>query len=107
MTAIVEFILRHGYPILFAAVFARQVGLPIPAPGFVIAAGALACSGKLSLVPALALSVTACVLADWFWYEAGRAWGDRSCTSFTLSQQILMPPNTDREDCLPSMDLPF
>jgi len=77
MTAIVQFILRHGYPILFAAVFARQIGLPVPAPGFVIAAGALACSGKLSLVPALALSVTACVLADWFWYEAGRAWGDR------------------------------
>jgi membrane protein DedA with SNARE-associated domain len=77
MTAIVHFILRHGYPILFAAVFARQIGLPVPAPGFVIAAGALACSGKLRLVPALALSVIACVLADWFWYEAGRAWGDR------------------------------
>ncbi len=77
MTAIVQFILRHGYPILFAAVFARQIGLPVPAPGFLIAAGALACSGKLSLVPALALSVTACVLADLFWYEAGRAWGER------------------------------
>lgn len=77
MTAILQFILRHGYPILFAAVFARQIGLPVPAPAFLIAAGALACSGRLSLVPALALSVTACVLADWFWYEAGRAWGDR------------------------------
>jgi len=77
MTAIVQFILGHGYPILFAAIFARQIGLPVPAPGFLIAAGALACSGKLSLVPAIALSVIACVLADWFWYEAGRAWGDR------------------------------
>jgi membrane protein DedA with SNARE-associated domain len=77
MTAIAQFILRHGYPILFAAIFARQIGLPVPAPGFLLAAGALACSGKLRLAPALALSVTACVLADWFWYEAGRAWGDR------------------------------
>jgi membrane protein DedA with SNARE-associated domain len=77
MTAIIHFILRHGYPILFAAVFARQIGLPVPAPGFLLAAGALAGSGKLNLVLALALSVAACVLADWFWYEAGRAWGDR------------------------------
>lgn len=77
MTAIVHFILRNGYPILFAAVFARQIGLPVPAPGFLLAAGALACSGKLSLIPALALSIAACVLADWVWYEAGRAWGDR------------------------------
>ena len=77
MTAIVQFILRHGYPILFGAVFARQIGLPIPAPGFLLAAGALAASGKLSLVPAVVLAVIGCVLADWTWYEAGRAWGER------------------------------
>src|SRR5215469_16250163 len=77
MNAIIQFILRHGYPILFAAVFARQLGLPVPAPGFLLAAGALAASGKLTILPALALAVTACVLADWTWYEAGRAWGER------------------------------
>jgi membrane protein DedA with SNARE-associated domain len=77
MTAIVQFVVRHGYPIVFAAVFARQIGLPVPAPGFLLAAGALAASGKLGLVPALGLAVAACVLADWLWYEAGRAWGDR------------------------------
>ena len=74
---IVHFVLRHGYPILFAAVFARQIGLPIPAPGFLLAAGALAACGKLRLLPALALAVAACVVADWIWYEAGRAWGDK------------------------------
>jgi membrane protein DedA with SNARE-associated domain len=78
MNALVQFVLSHGYPILFAAVFARQIGLPIPAPGFLLAAGALAASGKLDLVPALSLAVTGCVLADWIWYEAGRAWGDRA-----------------------------
>lgn len=77
MNAIVQFVVRHGYPILFAAIFARQIGLPVPAPGFLLAAGALAASGKLGLVPALGLAVIACVLADWLWYEAGRAWGDR------------------------------
>ena len=75
MTTIVQFIGRHGYPIVFAAVFARQIGLPVPAPGFLLAAGALAAAGKLGLVTALILAITACVLADWIWYEAGRAWG--------------------------------
>lgn len=77
MTTIVQFIGRHGYPILFAAVFARQIGLPIPAPGFLLAAGALAAAGKLGLVTALSLAIAGCVLADWIWYEAGRAWGER------------------------------
>ena len=77
MNAIVQFIVKHGYSILFAAVFARQVGLPVPGPLFLLAAGALAATGKLSLVGALGLAVAACVLADWPWYEAGRHRGDQ------------------------------
>ena len=77
MTSIVQFVMRHGYFILFAAVFARQIGLPIPAPLFLLAAGALAAAGKLGLVPVLGLSIIACVLADWVWYEAGRRKGDK------------------------------
>ncbi|MGB8864944.1 MAG: hypothetical protein WCC71_12675, partial [Candidatus Sulfotelmatobacter sp.] len=77
MNAIVQFVVRHGYSVLFAAVFARQIGLPVPAPMFLLAAGALAATGKLGLVPALGLAITACALADWVWYEAGRAWGDK------------------------------
>src|SRR5581483_3697961 len=77
MPAILQFVVRHGYPILFAVVFARQIGLPVPAPGFLLAAGALAASGYFHLVPALALAITACVAADWLWYEAGRVWGER------------------------------
>lgn len=77
MITILHFVVRHGYPILFAAVFGRQIGLPIPAPLFLLAAGALAASGTLGLLPALALAVIACALADSAWYEAGRQWGDR------------------------------
>jgi len=77
MNAIVQFVVRHGYSVLFAAVFARQIGLPVPAPMFLLAAGALAATGKLGLVPALGLAITACALADWVWYEAGREWGDK------------------------------
>ena len=77
MNEIVQFVLRHGYSILFAAVFAHQIGLPIPAPLFLLAVGALAAARKLGLVPAISLAVVACVLADWLWYEAGRRKGDR------------------------------
>ena len=77
MNAIVQFILRHGYLILFAALFAHQLGLPVPGPLFLLAAGALAATGKLGLAPAIILAVVACVLADWPWYEAGRRRGDK------------------------------
>ena len=42
MNVIVQFVVKHGYSILFAAVFAHQIGLPIPGPLFLLAAGALA-----------------------------------------------------------------
>jgi len=77
MNAIVQFLLKHGYSVVFATVFARQMCLPVPALLFLIAAGALAGSAKLNLIAALGLAVTACVLADWVWYEAGRRWGDK------------------------------
>jgi membrane protein DedA with SNARE-associated domain len=77
MNAIVEFIMKHGYSVLFGALFAHQIGLPIPGPLFLLAAGALAAAGKMGLVTILLLAVTACVLADWPWYEAGRQKGDK------------------------------
>ena len=77
MNAIVEFIMKHGYSVLFGALFAHQIGLPVPGPLFLLAAGALAAAGKLGLVAVLSLSVVACVLADWVWYEAGRLRGEK------------------------------
>ena len=69
--------MRHGYGVLFGALFAHQIGLPVPGPLFLLAAGALAASGKLGLAVSLCLAVIACVLADWLWYEAGRLRGDK------------------------------
>ena len=77
MNAIVQFVIRHGYSILFAAVFAHQIGLPVPAPLFLLAVGALVAARKLGLLPVIVLSVTACLLADTVWYEMGRWKGDK------------------------------
>jgi membrane protein DedA with SNARE-associated domain len=77
MAAIFQFVLKHGYSILFASLFAHQIGFPVPGPLFLLAAGALAAAGKLSLPACILLAVTASVLADWPWYEAGRRRGDK------------------------------
>jgi len=72
MNEIVQFIVKHGYGILFGTIFARQIGLPVPAPLFLLAAGAVAAARRLILIIVIALAVIASVLADWPWYEAGR-----------------------------------
>ena len=75
MNAIVELLVKHGYSVLFVSVFARQMWLPVPAVLFLIAAGALADCGRMTMAVALGLAITACLLADMMWYEAGRRWG--------------------------------
>ena len=77
MKNLVEFVLTHGYSFVFAAMFAHQIGFPLPGPLILLAAGALIMVGKLSLIVSLLLCVVACVLADWVWYEAGRQRGDK------------------------------
>ena len=77
MNDIFQFVMKHGYSVLFGALFAHQLGLPVPGPLFLLAAGALAAAGKLGLVAALVLAIIAAVLGDWPWYEAGRRHGDR------------------------------
>jgi membrane protein DedA with SNARE-associated domain/rhodanese-related sulfurtransferase len=77
MNPIVQLLVKHGYAVLFASVFARQMWLPVPAILILIAAGALAGSGRMVLAIALGLAIIACLLADIVWYEAGRRWGDQ------------------------------
>ena len=77
VNVIIQLLVQHGYSILFASVFARQMWLPVPAILVLVAAGALAGSGRMTLAVALGLAVIACLLADMVWYEAGRRWGDR------------------------------
>ena len=81
MNATLDFILRHPYPVLFGAVFAEQLGLPLPAAPFLLGAGALAGADKLNVAVALLVPVAASVLADLVWYEAGRRRGGQRTPS--------------------------
>ncbi len=72
MDEISAFLIQYGGMVLFAVVFAEQIGLPIPAVPILLAAGALAGAGKLNLAAAVTLSVVACLAGDLIWYELGR-----------------------------------
>src|ERR1043166_8778275 len=72
-----QFLIRHGYLILFASVLAQQLGLPLPSTPFVVAAGAPARSGQLRLPAALLVALFAAMLAGSVGFEVGRLRGMR------------------------------
>jgi membrane protein DedA with SNARE-associated domain len=75
MHGTIQFVLRHGYTMVFVVVLIEQAGLPIPSIPVLLAAGALAGAGRLSLALALALAVVAALIADSVWYKLGRRRG--------------------------------
>jgi membrane protein DedA with SNARE-associated domain len=75
MHSLLEFLLHHGYAVLLAWVFAEQIGLPVPSVPILLAAGALAGSGRFNFAGSIFLSLFACLLADSSWYALGRVRG--------------------------------
>jgi membrane protein DedA with SNARE-associated domain/rhodanese-related sulfurtransferase len=75
MDATIQFLLRHGYIVLFFWVLAEQAGLPFPVLPLLLAAGSLAAVGKLNMTAAVLISVLACIVADVAWYAIGRRFG--------------------------------
>ena len=77
MSQILSFLAEHGGLVLFAVVLVEQLGLPLPALPWIVAAGALAANGQLNPAPALAGVVAACLIADSIWFGLGRRGGPR------------------------------
>lgn len=75
MDQVLDFLAQHGPGVLFAVVLLERLGLPLPAAPCLVAAGALARSGRFDATGALWLSVVACLVAHGAWYEAGRRSG--------------------------------
>lgn len=75
MNETIEFLAQHGTLILFVVVLAEQIGLPLPAVPFLIAAGALVGTGQMSLSLAVVAAVFAALLGDQVWFELGRRRG--------------------------------
>src|SRR4051812_41109992 len=77
MTETIQFLVKHGLPLVFGAIFLEQMGLPLPAAPWLLAAGALSATGKFSLLSGLAVTVLACLIADAFWFYLGRYRGNQ------------------------------
>ncbi|HEX9154836.1 MAG TPA: VTT domain-containing protein [Nitrospira sp.] len=77
MDETLHFLAQHGTVVLFAAVLAEQIGLPLPAVPFLIAAGALVGTGQMTLGMAVGSAVLAALVGDQVWFELGRRRGRR------------------------------
>jgi membrane protein DedA with SNARE-associated domain len=86
-----EFLLRHGYVVLFGVVLGEQLGLPLVGAPVLLAAGALAGVGRFSLPVALGLPVVACLLGDVVWFYMGRR---RGASVLTLLCRIALEPDS-------------
>jgi membrane protein DedA with SNARE-associated domain/rhodanese-related sulfurtransferase len=72
-----EFLVQNGLPLIFGVVFVEQMGLPLPALPWLLAAGALSAGGRFNLGLGLLVTVVACLLADAIWFYLGRYRGSQ------------------------------
>lgn len=77
MQNVIAFLIKHGYALIFAFVLVDQLGVPFPAAPFLLAAGALARSGRMNAATAIALAVIASMIGHMVWYQAGRKAGSK------------------------------
>jgi membrane protein DedA with SNARE-associated domain len=77
MSGQTQFLIEHGGPVLFGVVLLEQAGLPLPALPWLVAAGALAASGKVNPFVAVGVTLLACLVADSGWFYVGRRSGKR------------------------------
>jgi len=90
----IQFLIWHGYSLLFIWVFAEQIGLPVPAAPILLAAGVLAGEEQLNFAIALGLATVASLLSDVIWFQIGR-YGGLSVLSF-LCKVSLTPDSCVR-----------
>jgi outer membrane protein TolC/membrane protein DedA with SNARE-associated domain len=80
MAHVTQYLLTHGALVLFSWILAQQARAPIPSALLLLTIGALARSGRVNIVCVLGASFVACLVADGFWYHAGRSgWSISNC----------------------------
>jgi membrane protein DedA with SNARE-associated domain/rhodanese-related sulfurtransferase len=77
MNGTIEFLVRHGTAVLFVVVFIEQIGIPLPAVPWLLAAGTLVATGKMNWAVALSAATFSSLLADMIWFFFGRFYGHR------------------------------
>jgi membrane protein DedA with SNARE-associated domain len=77
LTHTIDFVVRHGYALLFLWILAEQAALPLPSAPLLLACGALAKDGRLSSHLIVLTGLAACLIADNVWFMLGRRRGTR------------------------------
>jgi membrane protein DedA with SNARE-associated domain/rhodanese-related sulfurtransferase len=70
-----QFFEQYGLVMLPALAVAEQIGIPLPAVPALLAVGALAAQGRISIALVLGAICVAALAADFAWYELGRRRG--------------------------------
>ena len=70
-----DFVVRHGYALLFFWILAEQGALPLPSAPLLLACGALAKDGRLAAHWIVLTGMAACLIADNMWFMLGRRKG--------------------------------
>lgn len=75
MNDTIEFLRQNGTTVVFLAVLAEELGVPVPCTPWLLAAGALAHTGRPSLAAVVGVAALAAWLGHLVWFSAGRRWG--------------------------------
>ena len=75
MADMIQFVVQHGYVLVFFWVLAEQAGLPLPAAPLLLAAGALAGQHQLNFALVVLTAATGSLVSDTFWYFFGKRKG--------------------------------
>ena len=94
MNQITLFLTSYGALILFAATFAEQSGLPLPAAPWLLVAGALAADGRMSLFAIICWATLGSLAADTTWFcigHHGKGWVSRFFSRFLPVRRAPVP----------------
>src|SRR5437763_1702249 len=75
MNSLIALLAHHGYAVVFWVVFAKAIGLPMPAALALVGAGPAVASGSLSAPVVLLLAIVAMLLGDVVLFALGRYTG--------------------------------
>src|SRR5215470_3355263 len=78
MTETIQFVVHHGYVLLFVWVLAEQAALPIPSLPLLLVSGALVRTGQLKLSSVMICALAACLIADNLWFRLGRRYSSKA-----------------------------
>ena len=91
MQLLVDLVLRYGLALAFVTVLIEQIGLPLPCYPILVVTAALSARGAYNVPQLIAVSVIACLLADYAWFRAGARFGRRV---LTLMCRISLSPDS-------------